>query len=85
MPLKDSVLVSLFIGLIVLFTFQGCFSHVYGVLGENGVCTNGKITVANEVQVLNLSIGDYIKKLMSDNRLMAEMLCHSMLNETVAK
>ena len=79
MPLK--VLVFLFIGLMVLFTFHVCSSQVYGILRENGVCTNGKITVANEVQVLNLSVADYIKKLMPDNRLMAEMLCHSILND----
>jgi hypothetical protein len=60
-------------------------SHVYGVLTDDGVCTNGNMTIGNETLILNQTAADYIKNLTLDNRIMAEMLCHSMLNETVAK
>ena len=60
-------------------------SHVYGVLTDNGICTNGNITIGNETLILNQTAADFIKNLTLDNRIMAEMFCHSMLNETVAR
>ena len=60
-------------------------SHVYGMLTDDGVCTNGNMTIGNETLILNQTAADYIKNLTPDNRIMGEMLCHSMLNETVAR
>ena len=59
--------------------------RAYGVLTENGTCTDGRITIGNETRILNQTVMEYIKNLTKDNRLMAEMICHSMLNETGAK
>jgi hypothetical protein len=55
------------------------------VLTDNGICTNGNITIGNETLILNQTAADFIKNLTLDNRIMAEMICHSMLNETVAR
>jgi hypothetical protein len=59
--------------------------YVDGILTENGSCTNGNATIGNESRFLNESADDYLKNLSADNRLMAEILCHGMLNETTAK
>jgi hypothetical protein len=56
-----------------------------GILTENGTCTDGIITIGNDTQILNETAAEYIKNLTKDNRLMAEMLCHSFLNETIVK
>jgi hypothetical protein len=79
-PLKVSTLVYFSLAIIIFFP-----SHVYGVLTDNGICTNGNITIGNETLILNQTAADFIKNLTLDNRIMAEMLCHSMLNETVAR
>jgi hypothetical protein len=55
------------------------------VLTENGTCTDGRITIGNETRILNQTAAEYITNLTKDNRVMAEMMCHSMLNETTAK
>ena len=60
-------------------------SHIYGVLTDDGICTNGVVTIGNETQILNQSAGDYLKTLTRDNLLMGQMMCHAMLNETVAR
>ena len=60
-------------------------SHVYGMLTDNGICTNGNITIGNETLILNQTAADFVKNLTLDNRIMAEMFCDSMLNETVAR
>jgi hypothetical protein len=59
--------------------------RAYGTLTENGTCTDGRITIGNESRILNQTAAEYIKNLTKDNRVMAEMMCHSMLNETSAK
>ena len=61
------------------------FKDTYGLLTEEGICTNGVVTIGNETQILNQSAAEYIKNLSSDNRLMGEVFCHTMLNETIAK
>lgn len=79
-PLKASTLVYFAIPIMIFFS-----SHVYGTLTDDGICTNGNMTIGNETFILNQTAADYIKNLTLDNRVMAEMLCHSMLNETVAR
>lgn len=74
-----------FIATLIIFHYQGGLSNSYGLLTETGICTNGKIIIGNETQILNQSAADYIKNLTTDNRLLAEMVCQSMLNETTAK
>ena len=61
------------------------FKDIHGLLTEEGICTNGVVTIGNESQILNQSAAEYIKNLSSDNRLMGEVFCQSMLNETIAK
>ncbi len=61
------------------------FKHVYGLLTEEGICTNGVVIIGNETQILNQSAAEYIKNLSSDNRLMGEVFCHAILNETIGK
>lgn len=60
-------------------------SNVYGLLTDNGTCTSGRITIGNETQILNESAADFIKNMTTDNRVMAEIFCQAMLNETTAK
>ena len=79
-PLKASSLVYFSLTIIIFFP-----SHVYGVLTDNGICTNGNITIGNETLILNQTAADFIKNLTLDNRIMAEMFCYYMLNETVAR
>jgi len=68
--------------IILLHLIDFHFQAIQAILTENGICTNGKIRIGNETKILNLSAEDYIRKLTNDNRLIAEMMCHSMLNET---
>ena len=56
-----------------------------GLLTENGTCTNATTTIGNETRILNQTAAEYIKNLTKDNRIMAEMICHSFLNETISK
>ncbi len=79
-PLKASTLVYFSLAIIIFFP-----SHVYGMLTDNGICTDGNTTIGNETSILNQTAADFIKNLTRDNRIMAEMFCHSMLNETVAR
>ena len=53
---------------------------VYGLLTDNGTCTNGTITIGNETQILNESAADFIKNLTTDNLEMAEIFCEAILN-----
>lgn len=59
--------------------------NVYGLLTDDGICTNETITIGNETQILNESAADFIKNLTTDNRVIAEIFCEAMLNETTAK
>lgn len=70
---------------MIIFTSIVYCIRAYGVLTENGTCTDGRITIGNETRILNQTAAEYIKNLTKDNRVMAEMMCHSMLNETTAK
>jgi hypothetical protein len=74
-----------FITITIFFLPHFYFQHIYGLLTEEGICTNGVVTIGNETQILNQSAAEYIKKLSSDNRIMGEVFCHAMLNETIAK
>lgn len=57
----------------------------HGSLTEDGICSNGQVSVGNEPLILNQPAADYIKNLTMDNRPLAEMMCHAMLNETTKK
>jgi hypothetical protein len=69
----------------LIIPFQILISNIHALLTETGICTNGNVTIGNETHILNQSAADYIKNLTKDNRLIAEMLCHSLLNETTMK
>jgi hypothetical protein len=60
-------------------------SAVQATLTDSGICTNGELIIGNQTRILNQTAGQYIQNLTGDNRLLAEMLCHSMLNETTTK
>ena len=79
-PLKPSTLV--YFPLVIIIFFP---PHVYGMLTDNGICTNGNITIGNETLIFNQTAADFIKNLTLDNKILAEMFCHSMLNKTVAR
>ena len=79
-PLKASSIVYFSIAIMIFFP-----SYIYGVLTDDGVCMNGNVTIGNKTLILNQTAADYIKNLTSDNRLMAQMMCHAMLNETLAR
>lgn len=70
---------------MIFFIPHFYFQHIYGLLTQEGICTNGIVTIGNETQILNQSAAEYIKNLSSDNRLMGEVFCQAMLNETIAK
>ena len=70
---------------MIIFTSLVYCIRVYGVLTENSNCTDGRIRIGNETRILNQTAAEYIKNLTKDNRVMAEMMCHSMLNETTAR
>lgn len=84
MLLKPSSFIYLFISILILISISS-LTEVYGILTETGICTDGQVVIGNETQILNQSAAYYIKNLTKDNRLIAEMVCHSMLNETMAK
>ena len=69
----------------IFFLTYSCFQYGYGLLTEEGICTNGIVTIGNESQILNQSAAEYIKNLSRDNRLMGEVFCEAMLNETIPK
>ena len=83
--LRVSTFILFFLALLIFFFDKVVLSEVYGFLTETGICTDGKFIIGNETQILNQSAANYIKNLTSNNRLMAEMVCHSMLNETIAR
>jgi len=85
MFLRVSTFILFFLYLLIFFFDKAVLSDMYGFLTETGICTDGKVIIGNETQILNQSAANYIKNLTSDNRLMAEMVCHSMLNETTAR
>ena len=85
MLLRVSTFILFLLALLIFFFDKVVLSEVYGFLTETGICTDGKFIIGNETQILNQSAANYIKNLTSDNRLMAEMVCHSMLNETTAR
>jgi len=70
---------------MILFPSILYYIWANGILTENGTCTNGSTTIGNETRVLNQTTADYIKNLTKDNRVMAELICHSFLNETTAR
>ena len=74
-----------FITITIFFLPHLHFQHIYGLLTEEGICTNGVETIGNETQILNQSAAEYIKNLTSDNHLLGEVFCNAMLNETIAK
>ena len=74
-----------FITITIFFSQHFYFEHIYGLLTEEGICTNGIITIGNETQIFNQSAAEYIKNLTSDNSQMGEIFCAAMLNETIAK
>lgn len=65
--MRDSILVLVFMAIMTFLPCDLHFAQVHAVLTENGICTNGKVTIGNETQILNLSAAVYIKKLTSDN------------------
>ena len=85
MFLRVSTFILFFLYLLIFFFDKAVLSDMDGFLTETGICTDGKVIIGNETQILNQSAANYIKNLTSDNRLMAEMVCHSMLNETTAR
>lgn len=84
MLLKVAFFIYLIMVIMILISIRS-LTHVYGILTETGICTDGKIIIGDETQILNQSAAKYIKNLTMDNRLLAEMVCHSMLNETTAR
>ena len=68
--------------LIALVIFIQFNQDIYGVLTENGTCTNGNITIGNNSKILNQTSADFLKNLTMDNRPMAEIICAAMLNNT---
>lgn len=60
-------------------------TSLYAFLTENGTCTNGQVTVGNSTYILNQTYADWIKKLTSDNRPLAEIICQAILNQSVAR
>ena len=68
--------------LIALVIFIQLNYETSGMLTEDGVCTNGKITIGNDSKILNQSSADFLKNLTMDNRPMAQIVCDAMLNNT---
>ncbi len=68
--------------LIALVIFIQLNYETYGMLTENGICTNGRITIGNDSKILNQSSADFLKNLTMDNRPMAQIVCDAMLNNT---
>lgn len=53
MLLKVSTFILLFLAFVTLFFDKVVLSEVEGVLTEAGICTDGKIIVGNETNILN--------------------------------
>jgi len=54
-------------------------------LTGDDTCTNGIVTAGNQSLILNQSGANYIKNLLNDNRLIREIMCYTILNETIKK
>lgn len=78
------ILIILAIFTITLFSSSMRFSQA--ILYENGTCTTENLTrLPNQVINTDESVGDFLKSLTSDNRLLAEMVCQNTVNETIAE
>ena len=77
--MKGHFVYLLLIALVIFIQFN---QDTYGVLTEDGTCTNGNITIGNNSKILNQSSADFLKNLTMDNRPMAEIICAAMLNNT---
>lgn len=81
--LKHSAFIFLFLALIMSFPSHVYYRDVYGILTENGTCTNANVTIGNTTILLNQSYSDFIKNLTRDNQPLAELMCHIMENQGV--
>jgi hypothetical protein len=60
---------------IVLHSYQ-----IFAILTEDGICTDGTHKIVPS-QILNYNgVNGSFAKLMSDNRELAEIVCHNLLN-----
>ena len=56
------------------------------MLYENGTCANGNLTnVGNQLKNSNRSVDGFFINLTSDNRELAELMCHNILDITNVK
>jgi len=83
--LRYSLFIFLILVLVLLFPSQFYYPEVYGVLTENGTCTNENLTIGNTTYILNQTLSDFIKRLTQDNRPLAELICQNMLNQNITK
>jgi hypothetical protein len=75
----------LVIAFMLLIASNFCFHYVYGIITEDGICTNGVVYVGNKTYILNQTYADFIKNLTNDNRILAEILCEQIMNLSIAR
>ena len=63
MLLRVSTFNLFFLAVLIFFFDKAVLSEVYGFLTETGICTDGKVIIGNETQILNQSAANYIKQL----------------------
>ena len=83
--LRYSLFIFVLLEFVVFFHSQFYCPKVYGVLTENGTCTNENLTIGNTTYILNQTLSDFIKRLTQDNRPLAELICQNMLNQNITK
>jgi hypothetical protein len=86
MHLPDTAWIFIIIAILSMSLLIPYIRFTHAILYENGTCTNANLTkVANQLKNTNRSLGGFFINLTSDNRQLAELMCHNILNETTVK
>jgi hypothetical protein len=82
--LKDSIFILILV--VGMVFFHGIYrSSVSGILTENGTCTDGNVVVGNRTYNSNQTYAEWIRNLTNDNRPLAELICQTILNQSVTR
>lgn len=86
MNLPDTAWIFLIVAILSMSLLSPYIRFTFAVLYENGTCTNGNLTkVGNQLKNTNRSMDGFFINLTSDNRQLAELMCHNILNITTIK
>lgn len=86
MNLPNRAWIVIIVAILYMSLLSPYFRFTYAVLYENGTCANGNLTnVDNQLKNSNRSVDGFFINLTSDNRELAELMCHNILDITNVK